>query len=383
MLFKKKKEQPIENVTINDARLALTSLVSLCNDGIVKNDAFIIKDKDIYIYADVISVEDNVAQIIYQLHHAWLHEPIIESIAAAGTSLDDAVHQAAANFYENVLSLYLDALNPNKDAKRVRIMTLEPHDYVIYRGHMNTVGDREGALEGDFWDMLHDEIIQYLPNKKAHWIKIFTSKNHDHVVCEVRINNEEISALSERMIAYAEEWQCKDSYHSEKQGILLIQDQDSYVQYEYTKEEITTFTNKGIVMFEKCNNRNEYIAIRKKLYKITNDASLTHELFFLIPEFYCVFAYPQVEVTEKVFLIHKNEKTKELAGSLLTSYAYIKEAVQKHFANNDLPESTIERVLQYSANARAIQKAVNEGYPLEELMVPGIGIFIPKNYKIR
>lgn len=383
MLFKKKKEHHEDDDASLNMRLALTSLVPLCSDGLVKNDAFVLEDKDIYVYADVVSLRDNVAQIVYQLHHGWLDEPIMESMAAVGTSLEDAIHQAAASFYENVLSLYIQAVEQPISAQRVRVMTGEPHDYYIYRGHINGVGEREGILEGDFWDMLQEEIPSCLSNQKAHWVKIFTSRNKDNIICEVRINNKEISSLSEKMIRYAENWVCKDDYHTEKQGILLVQDTGSYVEYEYSKDEIIMFTDKAIAMFDACLNREDYLDIRKSIYKMTKDESLTHEIFFLIPELYCMYAYPEVEFGEKLFLVRKNEKTREIQRSQLFSFTYINEAVERHFRMEKPTEDILERVLQFSANARAIEKAVGEGCAMEELLIPGMGILIPKDYKLR
>lgn len=64
----------------------------------ILDDAFVLEAEDIYIYADVISVEHNVAQIIFQLHHEWLDDAILESVAASGTCIQEAITLACEDF---------------------------------------------------------------------------------------------------------------------------------------------------------------------------------------------------------------------------------------------------------------------------------------------
>ena len=383
MLFRKKDQKQEEEALRQNAKLALTSLLPLCKEGQVKKNSFIIEDKDICVYADVISLKDDVAQIVYQLHHGWLEEPIMESVAASGDSLEDAVHQAALNFYENVLALFIEAIEHPENGQKIRISTQGSHDYTIYRGNINGVGRREGTLEGDFWDMLQENIISCIHNQKAYWVKIFASKNKNNVICEVRINNIEISSLSEMMVHYAENWVCKDPYHTEKQGILLVQDTDSYVKCEFGKEDILQLSEEAIALFEECDHREAYLDIRRQLYKKCRDQSLTHEIFFLIPELYCQHAYPQAEYGEKLYLVRKNEKTIEIQQSQMYSFAYVKQCVEQHFQNHPPTEKQLENVLKYSANAKALHKAMEEGNALEELLIPGIAILIPSSYTLR
>ena len=45
--------------------------------------------------------------------------------------------------------------------------------------------------------------------------------------------------------------------------------------------------------------------------------------------------------------------------------------------------SIVENVISFSANARAIQKAMDNGYALDELMIPGIGYYARNDYIMR
>lgn len=91
MFFKKKRKMKEIASSNNDVQNEglLENLVSICGDGVVFQNAFILEDEDIYVYADVLSFQDNVAQIVFQLHHEWLDEPVSEVIAAVGDSKDE------------------------------------------------------------------------------------------------------------------------------------------------------------------------------------------------------------------------------------------------------------------------------------------------------
>lgn len=383
VLFKKHKQDIQEEDSLQHVILALTSLVPLCNNGRVSNDAFRIEEKDIYIYADIVSLKNNVAQIVYQLHHAWLDEPIVESVAASGENIEDAIHQAAKSFVDNILAVYLQALDETSEKTKVRVIGNKPQDYFVYRGVINGVGRRVGVLEGDFWDMLQDDILASLSDRKAHWIRVFTSKNKDNIICEMRIDGHEVSALSEVLLSYAETWECIDTYHSEKQGILLIQDSEADQINEFTMEEIKSYTNKTISLLEKCHSKEDHANVRMQLFKLCKDESLTYEILHLIPELYCMHAYAKVEFEDKLYLICKGKETQELRCSQLYSFAHIKSCVDQHLMNDNVNRVIVNNVLCYSANAKAILKALDEGNHLDELLIPGIGILIPKNYILR
>ncbi|WP_455789491.1 DUF6348 family protein [Amedibacillus sp. YH-ame10] len=379
VLFRKNKQRNDEESLENNDILALTSLVPLCN-GQVRKDAFIIEDYDIYVYADVASLQDNVAQIVYQLHHEWLQEPIVESVAASGDTLVNAIHNAAQSFYEHILALYIEALTPGTIMHKERVVQDE---YALYRSEINGVGRREGVLEGDFWDMLREDLLGYVRDDKVYWIRTFASKNKDNVICEVKINGKEISALSEKMIAYAEEWNCLDAYHTEKQGILLMKVDEQAQPFIEEVVDIKQVILQAIHSFDKCKSVEEYKAIRKQLLKQCNDESLAYEIFSMIPEFYCMYAYAKVEFKDAVYLVRKGEETKEVHKDQVSSYELVKDCVFEHLNNEMLSRDVIENVLQYSANAKAIQQALAQGNQMEELLLPGIGIRIPSNYKLK
>ncbi len=99
MLFRKKKNLQQE---IDYHALVLKYLQDFCETGQIIGDAFVLEKEDIYIYADVVSADNNVAQILFQLHHEWLTDAIVESVAASGSSVQEAIALACEDFCHNL-----------------------------------------------------------------------------------------------------------------------------------------------------------------------------------------------------------------------------------------------------------------------------------------
>ena len=237
MVFRRKKHKNTAEESIDFHALVLEQLEHMCEEGQILDDAFVLEAQDIYIYADVISVEHNVAQIVFQLHHEWLDDAILESVAASGSNAQEAVTLACEDFYRHTLQLYLRALQ-GKAEETVFGFTQLRHYFQVYRNEIHGIGKREGLIEQDFWEMLKQKLQLRLGNKKAYWIKVFASKTRSKVLCEVRINGREDSELSELLLPYAQNWDCIGSYHTEKQNFLLIQEERSYEPSDFTGDNI-------------------------------------------------------------------------------------------------------------------------------------------------
>lgn len=384
MLFKRRRNNDqYTGSSIDYHSFALDILKRLCQYGIVVGDAFVIEEYDICVYVDVVGLKDDVAQAIFQLHHAWLDNPIIESVAASGESEEEAIECACENFNENILSIFLSACEQTASSEIVEGFTQERHVFNVYRSRVNGLGKREGSMEGDFWDVLRDEIIPRLGNKKAYWVKVFTSKSKHRVLCEVRMNGVEEIDLSESLLSYAQAWECLGTYHTEKQCFLLIQDDKSYEESEFSKEEIVAYTHKAMKLYVRCRDYTIYKKIRPQLIKLCRDDSLAYELFSFIPEIYCKYAYSSVEYGDKLFMMKKDKEIRELYKSQVQSYSIIEETVLQRLKMENVNRILIERVIEFSANARAIKKAMLEGEEVNNLYVPGVSYFVKDDYILR
>ena len=388
MFFRKNKAKPEKNEDFIVADTQdlheemIESLIAICEDGISYEDAFVLSDEDIYVYADILSIHDNVVQILFQLHHDWLEDTIFEAIAASGSSVHDAILNACKQYYDQVLSLYRKAIRNDEKQYTCEGFTQERHFFDVFASKLGGIGKKEGP-DVDYWAMLKEAICLRLGNKKVYWVKVFASKDKENATAEVWINGKEAKELSQKLLAYAINWDTISAIHTEKQCFLFVQQERSYEKSDFTKNEIQEYTRKALQAFETCKGKQEHVKIRSQLIKWCEDDSLAYEIFCFLPLLFCIYAYPYVEFGEKLFLVKKNEKTRELYQSQLQSYAYIEEVVKQHFEEDDIENSCIQNVLAFSANAKAIQKAIEQGDSPADLFVPGIGYFVRDGYQLR
>ena len=208
MFFKKKRKMKEIASSNNDVQNEglLENLVSICGDGVVFQNAFILEDEDIYVYADVLSFQDNVAQIVFQLHHEWLDEPVSEVIAAVGDSKDEVYYSACEQFYEQVLQVYLKVCNKESYIDTVEIFTQEMHRFHVWKSPLGGIGKKEGIEESDYWNLLKNDLSLRLGNRKVYAVKVFASKQKREVECEVMFNGKESREMSRKLLSITGEW---------------------------------------------------------------------------------------------------------------------------------------------------------------------------------
>ena len=70
VFFRKKKKEP-ENL-VEETSLVYQYLSELYEDGQIQNDAFVIPEHQIYIYADVLGGDETMAQVVFKsIMKAW------------------------------------------------------------------------------------------------------------------------------------------------------------------------------------------------------------------------------------------------------------------------------------------------------------------------
>ncbi len=386
MFFWKNKNKKTDMQLFNEKsalkEALLDNLASLCEDGVIYEDAFVLEDEEVYVYADILALNNHVVQVVFQLHHEWMQEAFMEVIVAAGDSDEDAIFHACEQFYEQILSMYLKILKEPNSLDKVEGFTQQSHNFYVCKSDVRGIGKREGVVD-DFWEMLKFDLIQRLGNQRVYWVKCFASKQNNKVECEVHINSREAKNLSKKLISYASNWDCLSSFHTEKQWILFVQEEECYEKSIFEKKDIISFTKEAIRIFEESDEAVSLKQIRQSILDVCKDQSLTYELLSFIPELYCEYAYPQVEFGEKLFLVQKNRKTKELYQSQLQSFGFIADTVRKHLELDEVDDHIVQTVVSRSMNAKAIQNSVKEGIDLKELVVSGIGYLGGSDYILR
>lgn len=382
MFFNRNKaEEDVSNA--NSEYDILGMLQKISGQGVIVADSLVLEEVGITIYADIIKIDTQVVQIVFQLHHEWVEDALFESVAGTGINRKDSVNNACSNFYVNVLSVFLHALE-HKEFDTTLVNTIfQEHQFYVYKSEINGVGKREGIIKEDFWSMLEAQIAKRLGVQKIYWVKVFIAKSNHNIVGEVRINGSLSKELTDIMCDYASNWDCLGNYHSQKQCFLLVQDDRTCEKSDFTNQEIRECTKKAIKLFEKCKTKEDYKKMQQKLTRICKDDSLAMEMIGFIPELYCCKLFPKVGFGEELYLIQKDKPTLTLYQTQVQSFAIIESVVNKHFKDTTQQEEAIRNVVTFSANYRAIQQALEEGDLPESLFILGIGYYVLAEYTLR
>lgn len=380
MFFKKKKKET--SSIIEEESLVFQYLKELCGDGEIQHDIFVLPEYQIYIYADVLNVDDNMAQVVFQIHHDELEDPIIDPVCGLGDSETQCLKDACENFYRHDLQMLLKCLDQEQTTQIIG-RTQENHAFDFYSSPITAHGKREGNLPDTFWDWLCEGIKKRLGNKRLYWVKVYCAKMGRKSDIEVRINDVLSKELSDQLKDYVNGWDCIDGFHTEKQCFFFYQKDSTYVAPVFTREETINYAKKAIQMFEKCKTKDDYKKLRIQLIKLCKDESLGMELFGFLPELYCKHVFSDLEYGEQLFLIQKGLPTIELYQSQVRSFSYIDDTLRRHLKNEHISQSVIEQIAEFSANYRAVQKAIEEGSEVSELYTPGIGYLVKENYILR
>lgn len=354
-------------------------------DFSLKNGILSFDTAELTIKVDIAQVNNNngiyVAQLIFILSHPLFDTDLVESVAGIGKTKYDAILDGTDKFYMNVLLTIVSTLKCENDntfecklLKEKRIFHRNCFDNILSCGVRNPEAK-------PLWNLVEDIIPKYLGTKKFYWLKLFVSVNSGNVTCEARLNNQIYESLAKPLERYVNSWSNKTDYHTEKQYILLIQDNSTYKPAPFSKDTITEYTKQAITLFESIQSQEDYNSIEDRIFKITNDRNLTTELKVLIPEIYCKIALRiENQVDDKIMLVKENSSSIDLHTSQIRSYSYIEETIYKHIYENRPSNDKIMNAISSSTMFSSINNAMNNGSKIENLFIGGVVMFVDNSY---
>lgn len=333
---------------------------------------------------DIARVNNNngiyIAQIIFIVSHPLFDTDLVESTAGIGKTEDSAILDGTDRFCINVLSTILSTLKCEEDNSLE--FNILGKKRIFHRNCFDNVlsGGVENPKSKPLWNLVKDIISNYLGTKKFYWLKLFVSINQGNITCEARLNNKIYDSLAKPLNDYVQSWDNKQDYHTEKQYILLIQDDSTYKNPPFSKNDIVLYTKKIIPLFENIRSQTDYDSIENKIFSITNDRNITTELKTLIPEIYCKIALNiENQVSDKIILL-KNNTPMEVCTSQIRSYDYVEETINNHIFNNKPSSDSIMGAISCSATFSSISNALNNGSKIENLYISGFAMFVDDSY---
>lgn len=324
---------------------------------------------------------EEMANATFVISHPESDDDMVESVAAVGKDTAQALERVAESFYITVLKPLLKALNNSKKETLETKLTGKTHLFHKCESEVLYVGYRkvENGYQ-NLYDLLKDDIANYLGTKKLYLIKIYAAFSVGEYICEVRVNGIIIPALTEKIIEYAKTWEEQGNYYTEKQCIIFLQDDTTFEVCPFSKNEVIDYTKNIIKLFEKVEDDDMYYGVYDEALKMTGDKNLAADLFYLIPEIYCRVAFNNLKFKEDIILMRKNGTNEKLCCYQMRNYNYIEEGIYNYLEDETPDNEKLYSVITLSASYNSLAKAVDSGSKFEDVILSMVGIPVEDDY---
>ena len=330
-------------------------------------------------------------QIIFIVKNDEFDEPLIEPIDSQGKSEGEAAQMAADMFYGAVWHP-LDQAMSKKNPVHISVDYLRQHyDFDMYCQSVVRIGVKE-KQPVMLMNYIKTDLPKYLGSKKYYWVRIYLAKYQDKQVCEVRVNGSVCTELSKRFQPYIDGWDAEENFISEKQYAIFVQRGED--ECPFKKEVVMEGAQQCIAEMVKISNRDEYIAMTKKLEEdttarlaedISNSAqadalgrSIASEIRIFIPEILAKLTLGYTE-GDSLFLLEgegDDQQSIEFKKTQLRSYFYLQQAILEYLGTRP-EQDDVTRIVTNSVAFREMRnvmdkaKEQNKQVDPAELYVPG------------
>lgn len=323
-----------------------------------------------------------VVEILFITKHKSLNEPIIESNAGMGVTIENAIEQSVANFSLGALSGIKNCIDEKFSRNFETDFFGQRKSWSLAESSIQGIGEMENEENPHFLSRIGEKIKIRLGNKKIYWIKVYADKFSDEKVnCECSINGVLNNEITKDLQEYARTWSVKTNFCSLKQFFIIKQNNETYNEYEFTEDEVKDFTEQTIKILADCNSEEKYKALDSQIYKIIGNMNLAYEIRSFIPEIFCELVFGSVGYADNIMMVKENQEENIICyKSQFTSYNWIRDVVVGNYYNSKLTEDEVKTIVFLSASYNAINNAVKDGAKLEELDNVGMGLRVIEGY---
>ena len=371
-----------KDLMVQKETLIYHTLQGLCDGGKVFADAFLYHPDmgDLMVRAHIGKYDNGVIQIVFELDHKFLMEPILELISAFDKSFEDAIITASKTYYDRVLSVYMRAIQSQSKIK-IESKLNEKHKYDLFRSKIQFVGKKKS----DFNDLLPyiiDELGDFLGYKRVYYIKVSIAYSDQELVCNAYIDGRLSHCLSDMILDKIEVGKARKDW-VEKQYFYLVQDVWTHDASKFSVIDIQEYTKRAITLLQKCFHKHDVDTVFDIIEKKCGDSSLASEIVGLIPELFCKYLYPKITFCDRIYLYRDNGGKKTIYASMMYSYPIIDACVSEYITKNKLNKDNIMSVLKYSGNASVIAALHKDKQNLNDLKIQGFIVNTKKQYVLR
>lgn len=347
----------------------------------VEGQSLYIEEDHLEIEPHIMQIKNGVAQIAFILKHPLFQEDMIESVVGAGPTSDEAIKVAAIQFVSSVLEVLQKALKAVEGQEVIVKLPEQENQFKLYKSSVKVQGNKKSREAIDYWNLLGEELVKRLGNKRVYFIKMYASKAAEKVHCECRVNGMVYPLFTRILERIARSWEIETEHYAEKQFFVLIQDESTYKPYPLSKKEVEQFVLSSLLLYRQCSSQEAYDEISKKILKACPNPSLAQELLAFIPEVFAEVIFSEAIYLDSAIFI-RDGKEIEISKHQLTAYDWIHSIIERTIRAGYYEKEQVDCIISCSASLNCIQQAMKEGSKLENLCTSGIAIPVDETYEI-
>lgn len=381
---KKKKEEKIDNDFLKNS----VQKVMEKYHSVIENDNVVLKDVNITIRPELYELKGNNSSYAcftgYDLTLPDYGFRIHEMSAAIGSDEKTALGMSQASFVFGLLSTAI-AMRENIEAKRLgSIFAGHTHYWNVYIGDIVSMGDRQDKKTDMYWNVLKEKIAERVGNQKICAVKIYTSNSgNGNVTCECRINDIIQKDLNGILEEIAKSWDVK-TFSSDKQYIILKQDEKTTLDYPFTEIEISELTEKVMKLYEDCNESGTFNQFDDKFHALVTDKNLALEITKFIPEICAERGFDSLKYPDTLSFMFGDTEV-QIYKTQLFSYVPIFNGVMNALDNKVFQNTNrvFEAFIYNSSLYNALDKADKDGVDINNLKVMNMLYSMGEDYTLR
>ena len=317
-------------------------------------------------------------QLLFIAQHPWFDEDLVESVAGIGKTPDDAMRQGTEEFCAGVLYFLLAAFDCESDTFIDANVRGEKHTFRV--PCVRSVLHKGAGRGTDLFEVVRDELPHYLGTKRCYWIKLFSATMNGEPTCEVRINGIVYPDITDMLYREAIRREKTEGFVSDKQFILLIQQEDTWTLCPFDKQQVGEKTFHALCLMQEIHDEESAQRIMQSIRDNAPSHSLGLELAAFIPE---IVAQQVVNFRDNDGLmpvVNGGKPDVELKKSQVRSYGYIDDAVFQFLHKQKPTEDEIKQLLAVSAKFHVLSEAIQKGTKIEDLRISQLVYFVDDDY---
>ncbi len=350
----------------------------------LQKDCVFVPETGMKIWTEFWQSQPQMLQMALHCSHPEFTDEIEEFLVAPGDDITQQLQELADQVMELVLIPVLSGLSGGAGEKKTVTLLGTEHSFSVGRSHiMSRFRDQEAVekqvpSEGLF-NRFETEVLAHVGRKNNYWIKLYESHFGDEINCEVRIKNRIIPELTALLTEDVKKYAVTD--WDQKQTVLLWQDKETRVEQPFTAAQVKEYAGQAIHLFAE---KIEYDDIYDRILRMTGDESLSCELFFLLPEIFCLYCIQDMETSSRRILLCSPGKQDPPAvhESQIGCYNWLCEAVERYLSEERPDNSVLLEIINLSSSAKAISAAIQNGSDLKNLRQV-LAVSVPDGYVLR